>query len=201
MEQILEDTEESLSLAELEKIIRLLSDEVQSQREQLNKEKQELHALQSETAERGRSRELYVSLQTQTQDLHEALEAEEQTQQQLQEAEQELERLGDASGPASSEDLEARLKDMEEMMASHQQEEKQLLEETQNLKRLLEKSQEELAQTVSEHQKAKEELRKAQRSLPGQSSTDRSAIDLALDTRIREMGLLDMLPDKKQHRK
>ncbi|XP_040214130.1 myosin heavy chain, cardiac muscle isoform-like [Rana temporaria] len=200
-EQLLPIDEENLSVVDLEKIVRQLTEEVERHREELTKQKGELQDLHAEETERSRSRERYVSLFVQIMDLQEALEEEEKTWQQLREVNQEMERLSKPSELESSEVLESRSKEMENLIAAYQEKEKKLQEESKHLKSLLEKSKEELVQSESEHRRVEEELHAAQTALSDYGGQGLTEMELLLDSCIREVRQLNILPGKKRHKK
>ncbi|XP_072274065.1 uncharacterized protein [Pyxicephalus adspersus] len=201
VEQLLATNEENLSMVDLEKVVQLLTQEVECHRELLTKHKTQLQELHTATNERTRSREQYVSLFVRILDIQEALEEEEKTQQQLQEVTQEMERLSGTSEPESSEILESRIKEMENIIAAHQEKEMKLKKETKHLRKILEKIKEELAETASEHQRVTEELHAAQTALSGHGGPGPSNMELLLDSCIREVKQLNVLPEKKRHKK
>ncbi|XP_073491095.1 uncharacterized protein [Aquarana catesbeiana] len=200
-EQLLPTNEDNLSVGDLEKIVRRLTEEVERHREELTKQKGELQDLHTEETERNRTRERYAAHFVQILDLQEALEEEEKTRQQLREVNQEMERLSEPSEPESSEVLESRVKEMENLITAYQEKEKKLQEEAEHLKSLLEKSEEELVQSESEHRRVEEELHAAQTSLPDHGGLGRSEMELLVDSCIREVRQLNILPGTKRNKK
>ncbi|XP_071978097.1 uncharacterized protein [Engystomops pustulosus] len=157
LEQFLTGDDENLcsyTMGELQNIVQLLSSEVQSQQEQLDKIKTEVQTLEADTTERSLGREFYVSRAAQAVDLQEALEVEERTQQQLQAVTHEMERLRASGSSESCESLNSRLTEVEDLLSTCCQQEKALQEEVEILKTSLEKSQAALEQTTAEHQAA-----------------------------------------------
>ncbi|XP_075037207.1 uncharacterized protein LOC142098336 isoform X2 [Mixophyes fleayi] len=204
LEQFLVEDEEHLfsySMPELEKIVQLFSDEVQSNREQLSKTKAELRDLEIETSERNSSREFYVSLLAQAMDLKEALEEEAETQQQLKAVTGEVKRLTDTPPAEISEVLETQLMEAEGIMAAFCRKERELVEEMENLKTMLQKSQAGLAQTRLEHQRVEEELLALENNPPAHRFPGSSEANLLLDACIKEIGALGILPDEKRRKK
>ncbi|KAM4697924.1 uncharacterized protein WCC33_013545 [Rhinophrynus dorsalis] len=210
LEHFLTEDEGNLSfdnISELEKFVQLLSDKVKADEEQLRKMKAEMQNLEIETAERSSKRDVYLSLMAQTVDLNEALSEEAKTQEELRAVSHELARLTEASEADSSEALGGHRLEKLEMdtsaaITSYQQKENQLLQEREDLKTSLQSAQAALAKAQQEEQRADEELLALQEEssslirCPLQSEADR-----LLDTCIKEIGLLRILPGKEHIRK
>lgn len=203
LEQFLAGDEESLcsfSMGDLEQIVHVLSNEVQSHREQLHKTKTEVENLEAETAERSLSREVFVSRLAQTVDLQEALEEEEKTRQQLQAATHEIERLSDVRSADSCDAWETRLKEVEDLLSTCCQEEKGLLGEVEILKTSLEKSQTALGQTTAEHQTVETKLLALRNRLATQSRPAHGEAAQVLSACIQEMGLINIIAAKRSRK-
>ncbi|XP_053327153.1 uncharacterized protein LOC128501626 [Spea bombifrons] len=202
LEQFLSGDEEKLNASELENILQLLSDDVQAKRELLEENKATMLDLEAEIKERSLERDSLVALMAQTVDLDGLLVKEAETNEKLHAASLELEKIKEpshsdpskVSGDSRLEKLDA---DTDKAIAALIQKEKQLLGQKEHLLKLMEIAQ-------RDEQRAKEELSDALRASSARvsgSGTQRSEADILLDTCIKEMGLLDIVPNVKHERK
>ncbi|KAM4626801.1 uncharacterized protein O3C94_019782 [Discoglossus pictus] len=199
-----EDDLFTFSAPELEEFVQILSDKVQADKEQLEKLNRDIVTLEAVTAERNSEKEFYVSLMAKTVDLESVLSAEAKTQEQLLTVTQELDRLVElvnsrgAAGDLGLEKLEA---DSDTVIASFDQKEKQLREEREQLGELLQKTQAALTDAQLKKHRADEELLTLQQQLGSSKCKRQSEADKLLEACIKDMGLLNILPDPKHNQK
>ncbi|KAM8934049.1 uncharacterized protein RCH25_004425 [Pelodytes ibericus] len=206
LDQFLSEDDEKLfscTSADLEDAVQVLTNKVLAEMALLEKTKAELVTLEAETKQRSAERESYVSLAAQTVELEGALTEEAKTKEQLRTVSQALEQFskdaGTDSSNSSGENMFSKLKaDTDRAIASLSQRSKQLLEEKEELIKLMEIAQSALARAHQEEQEAEKEQPDVQGSSAQGSARgpQKSEADNVLDTCIKELGLLHILPNK-----
>uniref|UniRef100_A0A8C5QR09 Uncharacterized protein n=1 Tax=Leptobrachium leishanense TaxID=445787 RepID=A0A8C5QR09_9ANUR len=210
LEQILTGDEESVfsvSSAELEATVNLLSNEVEAERSRLQTNQADLLSLEADTAQRSSERELYASQMVTAVGLIQRLVEEAETKEQLDLVSQELRQsskmsdTGRRSETSSADILQKLDADTETAITSLKEKERQLSEQKAKLLVLMELAQNALTEIQLKEQRAQEELCEALRASSAQGSSrcqQQSQADALLDSCIKELGLLQLLSKKEE---
>lgn len=212
LEQILTGDEEcqfSVCTAELEAMVKLLTDEVELERCRLRRNQAELLSLETETSQRSSERDLYLSQTALTVNLSQRLVEEAETKERLERVSQELNKINKTPDTGSSETsaadmLEKLEADTENAIASLKQKEDQLLQQKEKLLESMAMANNALSEGQLKEKRAQEELCDALRVYSDQGSSrcqQKSEADALLDACVKEMGLLQLLNSRKKEKR
>ncbi|KAM4026008.1 uncharacterized protein ACNLHF_026406 isoform 2-T2 [Anomaloglossus baeobatrachus] len=198
LEKFLAEDEDNLcsyTSSDLENVVQLLMEEIQSQQDKLEETQADLQNMEAEVTESAR-RELFTSSLAQTFPQREALEEEVRTREQLLTVTKKIERLSDTRGAESCGALKMRLMEAEGVRASCRHLEKSFQEKLETLRATLGKSEAQLGETMAELQTVESELLAVQTRVSAQRPAQEEAAQV-ISACMAEMGLL---PAEKQRK-